>query len=51
MDLTFVRENTTFVLATLIEQNNLAPSVIIIDLVKVQPNSILLQTFFSSMLQ
>jgi hypothetical protein len=50
MDSTFVRKNTTFVLATPIEKKNLAPSAITIDLVKVQPNSILLQTFFASML-
>ncbi len=46
-----MRENTTFILATLIEQNNLTPSAITIDLVQVQPSSILLQTFFDSTLQ
>jgi hypothetical protein len=42
MDLTHLQENTTFVLATPIKQNNPNPSAITIYLVKVQPSSILL---------
>jgi hypothetical protein len=34
-----------------IKQNNLAPNAITTDLVKVWPNNILLQTFFTSMLK